>query len=147
MQTAECSRVTCLALRMVSALGMLLTTTVVGALAGPADEAEQIASLAGFHGGLVIHVGCGDGKLTAALRLAENCVVQGLETDAKRVQRARAAIRAIGQYGPVSVVHWNGKQLPYVDNLASLVVCEDARTVPPGCEGRSKSVAPGGPKL
>jgi len=116
---------------MVSVLGMLLTTTAVGALAGPADEAEQIASLAGFRGGLVIHVGCGDGRLTAALRLADNCVVQGLEADVRVVERARAAIRATGQYGPVSVIHWSGKQLPYVDNLASLVVCEDARAVSP----------------
>ena len=58
------------------------------ALAGPAEEARQIAALAGFHGGLVIHVGCGDGQLTAALRLADNCIVQGLETDAKRVEAA-----------------------------------------------------------
>jgi outer membrane protein assembly factor BamB len=111
---------------------MLLATTVPAALAGPADEAEQIASLAGFHGGLVIHVGCGDGKLTASLRLADNCFVQGLEVDAKDVERARAAIRATGQYGPVSVIHWSGKQLPYVDNLATLVICEDTGEVPPG---------------
>ncbi|MHC4399475.1 MAG: hypothetical protein ACYTG0_07335, partial [Planctomycetota bacterium] len=103
MQTIECFRATSLSLRLVSVLGMLLATTVPAALAGPADEAEQIASLAGFHGGLVIHVGCGDGKLTAALRLADNCVVQGLQSDAKRVETARAAIRATGLYGPVSV--------------------------------------------
>jgi outer membrane protein assembly factor BamB len=102
------------------------------ALAGPADEAEQIASLAGFHGGLVIHVGCGDGNLTAALHLADNCVVQGLETDAKDVETARAAIRGLGLYGPVSVMQWSGEKLPYVDNLATLVVSEDAGAVPPG---------------
>ncbi len=132
MQTAESTRVTSLSLRIVSALGMLLTTTAVGALAGPAEEAEHIASLADFRGGLVIHVGCGDGKLTAALRLADNCVVQGLEADVKDVERARAAVRATGRYGPVSVIRWSGKQLPYVDNLASLVVCEDVGAVPPG---------------
>jgi len=117
---------------MVSVLGILLATTAPAALAGPAEEAEQIASLAGFHGGLVIHVGCGDGKLTAALHLADNCVVQGLEADAERVETARAAIRAIGLYGPVSVIHWSGKKLPYVDNLASLVVCEDPGAVGAG---------------
>lgn len=132
MQTVKCFRATSLSVRIVSVLGMLLATTVPAALAGPADEAEQIASLAGFRGGLVIHVGCGDGKLTAALRLADNCVVQGLEADAKGVERARAAILAAGLYGPVSVINWSGKKLPYVDNLASLVVCEDAGAVPPG---------------
>jgi protein-L-isoaspartate O-methyltransferase len=116
-----CFRAISLPLHIVSVVSILLVTTVAAALAGPADEAEQIASLAGFRGGLVIHVGCGDGQLTAALRLADNCVVQGLEVDPKGVERARAAIRVTGQYGPVSVIHWSGKKLPYVDNLATLV--------------------------
>ncbi|MFH1922552.1 MAG: PQQ-binding-like beta-propeller repeat protein [Planctomycetota bacterium] len=132
MQTIESFCARSVSLWIVSVLGILLATTVPDALAGPADEAERIASLAGFHGGLVIHVGCGDGRLTAALRLADNCVVQGLEVDAKRVETACAAIRANGLYGPVSVIHWSGKRLPYVDNLATLVVCEDAGTVPAG---------------
>jgi len=132
MQTRGSSRATCVSLGIVSVLGILLATTAPAALAGPAEEAQQIASLADFHGGLVIHVGCGDGQLTAALRLADNCVVQGLETDAGRVETARAAIRELGVYGPVSVTHWNGKKLPYVDNLATLVVCEDPGAVPPG---------------
>jgi outer membrane protein assembly factor BamB len=132
MQTIESVRATSVSLRIVSVLGILLATTARADLAGPADEAQQIASLAGFHGGLVIHVGCGDGQLTAALRLADNCVVQGLETDAGRVETARATIRATGVYGPVSVIRWSGKKLPYVDNLATLVVCEDVGPVPPG---------------
>ena len=140
MQTVECFRATSrrkaslarLSQGLASVLGVLLTTSVAAASASPAEEADQIASLARFRGGLVIHVGCGDGQLTAALRLADNCVVQGLETDPKRVERARAAIRATGQYGPVSVIRWSGKQLPYVGNLATLVVCEDAGAVPPG---------------
>jgi outer membrane protein assembly factor BamB len=129
MQTIEYFRATSLSRRIISVFGMLLATTVAAVLAGPADEAEQIASLAGFRGGLIVHVGCGDGQLTAALRLADNCVVQGLEADAKRVERARAAIRETGQYGPVSVIHYSGKKLPYVDNLASAVVCEGAGAV------------------
>ena len=132
MQTRECFRATSVSLRIVSVVGVLLATLVPAALAGAADEAERIAALSGFHGGLVIHVGCGDGKLTAALRLGDNCVVQGLEADAKRVETARAAIRATGRYGPVSIIHWSGKKLPYVDNLATLVVCEDAGHVPAG---------------
>lgn len=131
MQTRESFRATSVTLGIVSVLGMLLAAPVPVALAGPADEAQQIASLADFHGGLIVHVGCGDGKLTAALRLADNCVVQGLESDAKRVETARAAARETGQYGPVSVIQWSGKKLPYTDNLASLVVCEDSDVAPP----------------
>ena len=132
MKTIECFRATSLLLRIVSVFGLLLSTMIPTALAGPVDEAEQIASLANFHGGLVIHVGCGDGKLNTSLRLADNCVVQGLQSNSKRVETARANIRATGLYGPISVIHWHGEKLPYVDNLTSLVVCEDAGVVPLG---------------
>jgi outer membrane protein assembly factor BamB len=111
-------------------LGALFAATTPAALAGATEDAKQIASLAGFHGGLVVHVGCGDGQLTAALRLGDNCVVQGLDADARNVEAARAAIRSCGLYGPVSVMRWSGQKLPYVDNLATLVVCEEAGAVP-----------------
>jgi len=130
MKTIECFHATSLLLRIVSVFGLLLATMASTVLSSPVDEAEQIASLADFHGGLVIHVGCGDGKLTAALRLADNCVVQGLQSNANLVETARANIRATGLYGPVSVIHWRENKLPYVDNLVSLVVCEDIGPVP-----------------
>lgn len=132
MQTTGPFRIATFSIRLAVLLGLVSVTMAPVTLAGSAEEAKEIASLARFHGGLVIHVGCGDGKLTAALRLAENCVVQGLESDAKLVETARAAIRVLGPYGPVSVVQWNGEKLPYVDNLATLVVCEHADTVPAG---------------
>jgi outer membrane protein assembly factor BamB len=91
-----------------------------------ADDAKQIAAVTGFRGGLVVHVGCGDGKLTAALHLADNCVVQGLDAD---VTAARKHIQSLGLYGPVSVMRWSGQKLPYVDNLVTLVVCEDSKAV------------------
>ena len=123
--------VTAVSLRAAVIVGLVLAAASPAALGGAADEARHIASLAGFGGGLAVHVGCGDGKLTAALRLADNCVVQGLEADAERVKAAREAVRAAGVYGPVSIIHWRGKKLPYVDNLATLVVCEDPGAVAP----------------
>ena len=36
--------------------------------AGPDESAKTILDAAGVKGGLVVHLGCGDGKLTAALR-------------------------------------------------------------------------------
>ena len=93
------------------------------------DQASQILAASGVKGGLIVHVGCGDGKLTAALRLADNYVVQGLDASEKNIEVARATIRSLGLYGPVSVMHWDGKKLPYVDNLVTLVVCEDSNVV------------------
>lgn len=42
-----------------------------------AAQARQILKETGVTGGLVVHVGCGDGKLTAALRASEAFVVRG----------------------------------------------------------------------
>ncbi|MGD8240009.1 MAG: PQQ-binding-like beta-propeller repeat protein, partial [Armatimonadota bacterium] len=128
MQTPMSTRTT--SPRLLLAVAVVLAMAATAVVAAPADEAKQIAALTGFHGGLVVHVGSGDGQLTAALHLADNCVVQGLDTRARRVETARAAIRELGLYGPVSILHWRGKTLPYVDNLATLVVCENPRMAP-----------------
>ena len=105
-------------------LAVLLAAGGIG-LAGPADEAAQILQSAGVKGGLVVHLGCGEGKLTAALGAGETWLVQGLAADAADVEKARAHIRGLGLYGRVSVGRWAGKALPYVDNLVNLVVVED----------------------
>lgn len=88
-------------------------------------EAQRVFDCAGVRDGLVVHVGCGDGRLTAALRCGEHCLVQGLETDPAKVEVARRNIQSLGGYGPVSVDRWDGRSLPYVDNLVNLLVAED----------------------
>jgi outer membrane protein assembly factor BamB len=84
-----------------------------------ADDAAAILAAAGIKGGLIVHLGCGDGKLTAALRANESFVVHGLDAE---VTAARKHVRSLGLYGPVSVEKWTGARLPYADNLANLVV-------------------------
>ena len=76
----------------------------------------------GVQGGLIVHVGCGDGKLTAALRASDSYLVHGLDADAKNVAAARQHIQSLGLYGKVAVEPWDGRRLPYVDNLANLIV-------------------------
>ena len=48
-----------------------------------------------FKGGLIVHLGCGDGELTAALHLNERCLVHGLDSDPGAVAKARKHIRYI----------------------------------------------------
>ncbi len=107
-----------------------------------AEAARQILDAAGVRGGLVIHVGCGEGRRTAALRASEAFLVQGLAADPAEVENARAHVRALGLYGPVSIDRLDGDRLPYADNLATLVVMEEAGQVPPGDVMRV--LAPGG---
>ncbi|MHC4400786.1 MAG: outer membrane protein assembly factor BamB family protein, partial [Planctomycetota bacterium] len=87
-------------------------------------QAESIFAATGVKGGLAVHLGCGDGRLTAALRKDETYVVHGLDTDPARVDEARKHIRSLGLYGPVSAECWDASLLPYVDNTVNLLVAE-----------------------
>jgi len=89
-----------------------------------AQSAKDILKGSGVKGGLVVHVGCGDGKLTAALRANDSYLVHGLDTDAANIAKAREHIRSKSLYGPVSVDVFEGKRLPYVDNLVNLIVAD-----------------------
>ena len=103
----------------------------VTALAGAADDrAADILKTTGVQGGLVVHLGCGDGKLTAALRANDSYVVHGLDADAADVAKARETVRATGVYGKVSIDRLAGAALPHIDNLVNLVVAEDLGGVP-----------------
>jgi len=95
----------------------------------PQQEARRILDATGVKGGLIVHVGCGDGKLTVALRISDRYTVHGLEADPARVAEARSYIQAQGIYGPVSVERYSGLILPYTDNLINLIVVQDAGKV------------------
>ncbi len=117
-----------LAILLLAPLGMLHATDV----AEPSDAgkiAQQIIETAGVRGGLIVHFGCGDGKLTVALRTNEAYLVHGLDADAGNVEEARATIRAAGLYGPVSAQQFVGRRLPYADTLVNLLVAEELGTV------------------
>ena len=93
-------------------------------------SAQQILAATGVRGGLIVHIGCGDGKLAAALRASDGYLVHALDTDAKQVETARRYLRSLGLYGKVSVDTFDGRHLPYVDNLVNLLVAEDLSHVP-----------------
>jgi len=103
-----------------------------GSSSPESEQAKQILDATGIKGGVVVHLGCGDGKLTAALRAGDAYLVQGLDTNAKNVAEARKHIHPLGLYGKVSVERWTGKRLPYIDNIVNLVVSERPPSVPVG---------------
>ena len=105
-------------------------TFMLASGAASADSAAKILDATGVQGGLVVHVGCGDGKLTAALRASESYLVHGLDADASNVRKAREHITSLGLYGKVSVDLLRGGVLPYVDNTVNLVVAADPGQVP-----------------
>ena len=99
--------------------GLLLLVRVLCAPAGGEQTARQILGTADIQGGLIVHIGCGDGTVTAALHANDRCIVQGLDAD---VTAARQTIQSLGLYGKVTAEPWTGEHLPYVDNLVNLVV-------------------------
>lgn len=92
--------------------------------ATPADTAAEILKATGVQGGMIVHLGCGDGKLTAALRVNDRYQVHGLTRHAAELASARSNAAASGHYGEVSVDRLSGNRLPYIDNMANLVVGE-----------------------
>ncbi|MBM3498236.1 MAG: hypothetical protein FJX74_06150, partial [Armatimonadetes bacterium] len=114
--------------RAVPSLSVLLCQAV-GATAcaqGAAASARGLLEASGVRGGLVVLVGCPDPDLPAALGEGPSYVVQALDTDPARVERAREAAWAAGRYGRVSVDRWNGRRLPYADGIVSLLAAPGA---------------------
>jgi len=104
-------------------VGLAVLAAAATAQAG-AQDAKSILEAASIRGGLVVHLGCGDGRLTAALRAGDAFLVHGLDTDAASIQRAREHIRSLRLRGAVSVDTFDGVHLPYVDNMVNLLVAE-----------------------
>ncbi len=101
---------------------------VVPGLAGgasPEQLAEQLLERSGVSGGFLVHLGAGDGQLTAALGAESRYTVQGLDTEAAQVRQARQHIRSLGRYGRVSAARWDGNRLPYAENVVNLIVAEE----------------------
>ncbi len=93
------------------------------------QQAKKILDVCDVKGGLIVHIGCGDGKLTAALLANDSFLVHGLDSSPRNVQQARKYIQSLGLYGDVSVDKLQDNHLPYIDNLVNLVVSENLGAV------------------
>ncbi len=113
-------------------LSLILSTPLLLSAAIPAGEALLTGS--GIKGGVIVHLGCGNGKTTAALHANDRYLVHGLDTNAANVEKAKAHIDSCGLYGKVSVETYDGKNLPYGDNIVNLIVVSDKECQVPRAE-------------
>ena len=74
---------------------IILMATGVFFLGGGLEEAYAT----GVQGGLIVHLGCTDGKKTAELCVSDQHIVQGLSTDKASVRKAREYIHSKGLGG------------------------------------------------
>ncbi len=113
-----------------------------GNLSEPSEAAQQVLKQSGICGGLIVHLGCRDGRLIAALAPGKQFLVQALTTDPQVLTAARKDIRSLGIYGQVSVDRYDGQHLPYADNLVNLLVVDHPEQV--SQQEMMRVLAPGG---
>ena len=92
-------------------LGAVILALLAGSAARAESSADDILKAVGLRGGLIVHLGCGDGKLTAALRADDGRIVEGLDVDPKNVARARAHVQSVGLGGSVTAGTFDGRHL------------------------------------
>ncbi|NOY79901.1 MAG: PQQ-binding-like beta-propeller repeat protein [Kiritimatiellaeota bacterium] len=100
----------------------LLGGGLAGSAFSRAQSADAILAAAGVRGGLLVHIGCGDGTLTCALAADARYLVHGLDPDPTAIAKARDRVRANGLTGRVTLEQWDKPVLPYADGLVNLVV-------------------------
>ena len=108
---------------------LICLTIVLSVIPCAWGGAVESAKSSGIQGGLVVHVGCGDGKTTAALRAGDSFIVQGIDTDPADAAATRALAKKLGLSGKVLADTFDGKALPYTDNLVNLLVVSEAYQV------------------
>jgi len=130
---------TCLLATLI-ALAMLGFTQMT--YADAASQAAGVLQAAGNPGGLAVVLGAGDGELVAALAETDTpLIVEGLETDPARVAAAQAMLGEKGLTGKATVRLWDGKTLPYVNNVVRLLVVKKGATID---EEIARVLCPGG---
>ncbi|MHC4540386.1 MAG: class I SAM-dependent methyltransferase, partial [Planctomycetota bacterium] len=112
-----------------SVMSSFCLVVIVSVAAAQGPDAGQILEETGVKGGFVVHLGCGGGKLTAALRANSSYLVHGLDEDLRNIRKAGEYIISRDLYGEVSVEQWSGKALPYNDNVVNLLVADDLRGI------------------
>ncbi len=121
-------------------IAVLLGVTCLAGMR-PVMAAEELLAKAGVRGGLVVAIE-GDADRLAGLCAGDGFMVHGLSAEPDTVEKLRAELQARGVYGPVSVERWDGRELPYIDNLVSMVVVENASSAP--MEEVMRVLSPGG---
>lgn len=94
------------------------------------EKAKDILQKTGIEGGLIVHVNCGDGKLTSALQISPSFIVHGIDSNPAHVNQAKQYIKSKGQTGTVSIAQLGGKNLPYIDNIVNLLISQDLKNIP-----------------
>jgi outer membrane protein assembly factor BamB len=94
------------------------------------EQAKELLSATSVQGGLVVHVGSGDGQLLVSLARNGGFLGLGLDPDPTNVAQARSLVESLGLYGRLSVDLLEEDRLPLIDNLVNLLIVEPEIAIP-----------------
>lgn len=115
--------------------------------AGEPSPAGEMIAASGISTGLFLALDCADSRLLESFARTGRFLSHGLSTDAKVVAATRAALAGCGLTGLAGIDRGGQAALPYVDELADLVVVEDFLSFTkagPGVAEVLRVVRPGG---
>lgn len=107
--------------------GVVALSAPAGAVAEEAGLkalASSALSMTRRKGGICVHLGCGDGKLTAELVQHSRFYVHGLAWEQRDVERARTLLQSLKLYERSAVEEARPGGLPYLDDLVNLLVVD-----------------------
>ena len=103
---------------------------IIGLLPSGLLAESRLVAQSGLSGGIVVALDFPDGKAVADLEADGNFVVHGLFSTEASVEKAKQEIAQAGRYGRVSCDTYNGRDLPYIDNLVKSWFRDAACKVP-----------------
>ncbi|RMD63766.1 MAG: hypothetical protein D6826_04085, partial [Alphaproteobacteria bacterium] len=106
---------------------LLLAAGMVSGLTGAAADLKKQA---GFHGGIIVQLDAAGSALAGELAEDEHTQLHVLEQRTEGLEASRRLLFERGAYGRCAALPYDGRHLPYADNLVNLIVSEKKTTVP-----------------
>jgi outer membrane protein assembly factor BamB len=111
-------------------VGIVEVVAICSLLPGLLRAESELVEESGFSGGIVVTLDFSDGEFISSLAEEGEFVIHGLLTTEADVEKTRDEIKQKGLYGKVSCDLYNGRDLPYVDNLINVLLCKSSCKVP-----------------
>lgn len=111
--------------------GVLLLS--LGATCGAGESREidptSLPAEAGVIGGVAVHLGCGSGAVIASWGQYQTLIVHGLDTDEGAIRKAKVHVDSFGLYGRILPERYDGRNLPFAEDMVNLILIEDSADV------------------
>ena len=92
------------------------------------DAAQKILDKSGLQKGYCLLLGAGEGELAYALAKKSNLQIIAVESDARKVAKARELLNKAGLYGQrIAFFQMAADKLPFTKNFADLVIIGDSK--------------------